>query len=295
MSKKRKIIIQVNSIENLMAESSLYIVSPIIISAFALVVSVLGYVNSNKSLKISEQEHKISEEEHILTKEKEDQKKNLTYLLDLLTATSKTFTELSDSDVFSSMDYLKSDIMQEVYENRTLDLLIKFKYLDVNEKKVSVESVHDEKFLQDELRAFLKHIEETRITVCPHLYYETSPNLPYSERFELIDIFSVLADLRQNLDDLKEFEIFIDSFDSGLLDTIEKEYNEILKLIYKTLSERNFSFKFTSDMKPSDFDKALLDSFNITKIKDKSEFMATDIKNRVDKISKELSMRILTQ
>ena len=271
-----------------MAGSSLDIVFPIIISALALIVSGLSYLNSNKSLK-------INEEEHALTKEKEDQKKNLTSFLDLLNATSKTFKQLSDTDVFDSMDYLNKDIMQEVYENKKLDLLIKFKYLYVNKRTVPIELVHSEKFIQDELRAFIKHIEETRMRVCPQLYYETSPNLPFSERFGLIGIFGVLADLRQNLDDLKEFELFIDSYDSGLLNTIENEYNEILKLIYKTLSVRNFSFEFNSDMKPSDFEKALLDSFNITKIKDKSEFMATDLKNRVDKISKELTMRILTQ
>jgi len=107
-------------------------------------------------------------------------------------------------------------------------------------------------------------------------------------------ILLALAQLRQNLDDLKEFELFINSFESGFLDIIDNEYNEILKLIYKTLSERNFSFEFNSDMKPSDIERVLLDSLNLNEIKDKSEFMATNFKNRVDKISKELTMRILT-
>lgn len=277
-----------------MVESSLYVVSPIVISGLALIVSILGYLNSNKSLKISEEEHRISEAEHKLTKEKEYQKKNLTSFLKLLNATSKTLEKFPEYIHFAGMEYLMSEIMQEVYENKKLNLLIKLKYFDVNGKKVSLETVHDEKFLNNEIKVYLDYLNNNHIIRSSNLYYETSPNIQYSEEFDLIDIFTILGRLRQNMDSLKEFELFIDSFDSGLLDTIENEYNEMLKLIYKTLSERNFSFEFTSDMKPSDIENVLLDSLNLTKIKDKSKFMGTDLKNRVDKISKELSTRILT-
>lgn len=278
-----------------MVESNLYIISPIVISGLALIVSILGYLNSNKGLKISEQEHKISEEEHKLTKEKEDQKKNLTSLLKLLNATSKTLETLPDDITFGNMDYLNTDIMQEVYENKKLNLLIKLRYLNVNNKKVSLESVYDERFLKSEIEVYLDYSKHSHMSYSSDLYYETSPQLPYSETFDISMILYTLGELRQNLDDLKEFELFIGSFDSGLLDSIENEYSEVLKLIYKTLSEKNFSFEFTSDMKPSDIEKILRDSLNLTKIKNKSEFMATFLKNIVDNISKELSMRILTQ
>lgn len=279
-----------------MAESGLYVMFPIIISALALIVSVLSYLTSNKSLKISEEEHKISEKEHELTIEKEHQKASLTALLEALNFTSKTLKELPNLSYFdSTLDRLMSDIMQVVYENKKLDLLIKLKYLYVNEQKIALELISNEKFLRNEIRVIVNNKKQVGRIGFPRVYYETTPKLPNSNFFGLTSFFSTLVNLEQNLDDLKRFELFINSFDSGFLDTINNQYDEILQSFYKTLNERTFRFEFNSDMKPSEIEQNLYESLNLTEMKDKSEFMATVIKSRVDEISKELTMRVLTQ
>ncbi|NPE29207.1 hypothetical protein HNV12_14850 [Methanococcoides sp. SA1] len=124
----------------------------IIISIFAISISILGYVNNRKNLKMNEKKLE-------LVMQKQAHKEEFESLLKNLKQTSDKLKEIPDYLYIGYLDDFISSIVREVYENKELDLLLEFTYLQINDK-VAVNAIDDKRFLEQLIKEYIADLQE---------------------------------------------------------------------------------------------------------------------------------------
>ena len=125
------------------------------------------------------------------------------------------------------------------------------------------------------------------------IYYKTDPHLSDCNVFDLLNILSAIEQVEQNIDDLTEFSIFMNNFDSVCLNCIHIECNKIKKYICDMINKKTFDLNFDHNMNEDGIEKAIYENFCLNQIKYEFDFMANDLKSDIDKIKEPLSKKIL--
>lgn len=254
----------------------------ILFSSVALLVSIFGYLDQRRKLKI------------IL--EKENERKELKKAIKALKTTSDSLKILPEYTNFGYGGLMADDILREVYENEKLDLTIELKNLEVDGKKYLVESV-DAKLLRHVIneQELVKVSNREYCMVSCTLDYNARPNVIQNEFYELGDFFSGLAYLEKNLNRLKEFEHIIDSFDSEILKNIDTNIQDILELLSDALKKKVYNLEFERTMKPTEIQNKIFIITNYTPILEKAKYLGTNVAARVDGLRSKLFELVLTK
>jgi hypothetical protein len=184
-------------------------------------------------------------------------------------------------------DLMSSDILKEVYEKEILDLKIEYKNLEaylLSERKYPIESIN-----ADLLRSIVKQFSKQDYCLgsC-RLNYSTHPNIIQNDEFDFSDFFRGLARIEKNLNEIKEFEALIDSFDTKILKDIDKNIQDILELLSSALREKVYNLKFDRNMKPSEIEFIIYGITNYAPILEKAKYLSTDVALRVDRVRSRL-------
>lgn len=258
----------------------------ILFSLVALLVSIFGYLDHRRKLKI------------IL--EKENERKELKKAIEALKTTSNSLKKLPEYTNFGYGSLMADDILREVYENEKLDLTIELKNLEVSgedcdRKKYPVESINA-RLLRNAIKESVKDVsnQDYCLMSC-NIDYNARPSIIQNEFYDLGDFFSGLAYLEKNLDKLKEFEPIIDSFDSEILKNIDTNIQDILELLSDALKKKVYNLEFERTMKPTEIQNKIFTITNYTLILEKAKYLGTNVAARVDGLRSKLFELVLTK
>lgn len=244
----------------------------ILISSIALIISVLGYLDNRRKLKI--------------VLERESERKDIKRAIEVLKTTSDELKNLPQHINFGHGAFLLENILQEVYEGGELNLRIEYKNLDTyggdGEKKYPIDSINAEM------------LRNNIYNSCT-LEYNSRPNVILNEFFEFGDFFHGLAEIDKNLNQLKEFESIVDSFDGEIIKIIDKGIQEILELLSDALKKEIYNLEFNRNMKPSEIENKIYGITNYTLILEKAKILSTDTASRVDGLRSKLFEMVLTK
>lgn len=252
----------------------------ILISSIALLISILGYLDNRKKLKI--------------VFEKENERRDIKRAIESLRVVSDELKELPQYIYFGRGGFMFDEILQEVYEKEKLDLVIQYKNLKTDRfggKEYAIESIN-----ADLLRSLVKEFSSS--VYCAGsciLDYNAYPNVITNEFLELSDFFSGLASIEKNLNKLKEHEDIIDPFDNEIIKIIDNNIQETLEILSDALKIKAYNLKFDRDMKPSDIENKIYEITNYALIRKKVEYLSKDVALKVDGLRSKLFELVLTK
>lgn len=266
----------------------------IIISLLALLISTLGYLDNRRNLKINE------ENLNIVLKD-ESNKNNLEKCWLILLETSKDLRKLGNQSFVFGIDEAASNITMHVYEMKgTFNLSIKYTYIStVNHTnsepevlKIDVDSIKSSKDFRT--KVFNYKTEDSKITFSPScsVQFTANPDIIIIDEFDLNEIFSGLAHVENDLNNLKNFEPLIRTFDSEFLEVASRNCQDIFDLLYEAIDKKSYDFNFNSSMKPSEITDILYDSINYYQIIEKMEYMSEELRDRSEELGKTLGKQI---
>lgn len=256
-----------------------------VLSVLAIIISVLGYSDSRKKLKI------------VLEKEKE--RTELKALLYELKECSEILKNIPNTFNLA-VDFFISSVKDSVYEIENLNLNLRFLYIEIwhekahtkpkqtyyESEKISISSISFPEF---------KRMCEDKSIIGYHLIFEMTPkNEKYEvDCIEFADCIYGLRDLNKIQENLKDYESIIDSFDPQFFEILQSGYIELIQILYDTLKKEYLKFSFTRDMKPSQIENIIQNNLNQNLLEEKSADHSTEIRKRIDNLRKELNLKIL--
>lgn len=259
----------------------------IIFSVIGIIILFLGYLDNRKNIKI------------LLGRENE--RLNIKNVSELLKEMSELLKGFPDFICFPPLYFICSDICKEVYENGSLNLKIEFQYI-VNSRMEEDEIEHEQKLDIDFIniksiglivKKFHNWRTENRVG-SSDLFFQIYPDVVNDYNIGLSDFFFGLSEIEEKLDELKKFEYLISSFDSSVIKTIEKTYQEILELFTDSLQKKVYELELNQNMKPSEIKNEITEILNYNQIYKKVQFMSTKASYSVDELGNELMKQFLT-
>jgi hypothetical protein len=159
--------------------------------------------------------------------------------------------------------------------------------------KIDIDSIKSSKDFRT--KAFSYKCEDSKITISPSctIQFKANPDVIIVDEFDLSEIFSGLAHIENDLNNLKGFEQLIRTFDSDFLDIVAQNCQDIFDLLYEALNKKTYNFNFNKSMKPSEITDVLYDSINYFQIVEKMEYMSEELKDRSEELGKTLGKQIL--
>lgn len=267
---------------------------PIIVSLIALVVSILGYLDNRRNLKINEKNLDI-------VLKSESNKKNIEKCWSIILETTKDLRNAENFSFIFGLDEAASNVTMNVYEmDQPLNLIIQItrlntvKYLTPEPEPFEIElnSIKDSKDFRT--KVFHYKCEDSKISYNPKcsVQFKADPDIIIFTEFDISEVLSGLAYIENDLNNLKGFEQLIRTFDSDFLEVVAKSCQEILDLIYDIVNKKTYDFKFDKSMKPSEITDTFYDSFNFYEIMQKMEYMSEELKDRSEELGKTLGKQI---
>ena len=249
------------------------IIITIFISIIALIVATLGYLDNRKKIKI------------IL--DKENERKNLNEALNELKNTSNLLKELPN-DIYLDTYFFINDVFQNVYEKNNLNLTIELQnsqFFGLEYDTNSINTISLRKIMTDAVG-----IKQNNEYYSPQLFlnFKANPNIITNTFLELGDFLSYLSEIEGTIIKLHKFEFLIDSFDSDILNKIEKTYVGILDLFVDGLHKKVNTIELNRNMKPSEIEGEVNNLLNYNQISKKIEYLSTEVAPQIDDLRKEL-------
>lgn len=276
-----------NFSEVLASEVSTFSILTLLLSIFAIIISILGYLDNKKNLKINEQNLG-------LVMEKQKQKVEFEFLLKALKETSDKLKSTPRYIYFAFLDEFILSITRDVYENNKLILSFNFTYLDYK-KKIAINTIKNEDDIVQLIKQHSTALKNENILYGVTLHFQTNLKTNMSEWFDISDIFCGFSNLEEIIEDLKHFDFLLESFDPGLIDAINQNYHDLRSLFYEGLNATIDNYEFNRDMKPSDIENYIHEALNYKQMLDKAEYMSTDLRKRVDNLKKEIAIHVLAK
>lgn len=271
---------------------------PLIISLIALLISTLGYLDNRRNLKINEENLNI-------VLKGESTKKNLEKCLSILLETSKDLKDLENQAFIFGIDEAASNITMHVLEKEEVfNLSIRYTHLNAVIHKsskpetvdIAIDSIKNSKDFR--IKAFSYKCEDSKITFKPSCtaQFIATPDIIIMNELDLGDIFFGLARIENDLNNLKNFEQLIRTFDSDFLEIVAKNCQEIFDLLYESLSKKVYNFSFDNSVKrikPSEITDVLYESINYFEIMSVMEYGSKELKDRSEELSRTIGKQIL--
>ncbi|AKB74057.1 hypothetical protein MSLAZ_0796 [Methanosarcina lacustris Z-7289] len=265
----------------------------IIVSLTALFISILGYLDNRKNLKLNEKNLNI-------VLKGESNKKNLEQCWSILLETSKDLKELEKQSFIFGIDEAASNITMHVLEKEEIfNLSIRYTCLRIvnnenpepNPLEIEINSIKNSKDFRT--KAFSYKCEDSEIVFNPSctVQFTADPAIIIIDEYDLSEIFSGLAHIENDLNNLKNFEPLIRTFDSGFLEVVDKNCQDIFDLLYEALNKKVYNFSFNNNVKrikPSEITDMFYDSINYYEIMQKMEYMSEELKDRSEELGKTL-------
>jgi len=147
-------------------------------------------------------------------------------------------------------------------------------------------------------KVFSYKCEDSKITLNPSCtaIFTANPDIIMINEFDLSEIFSGLARIENDLNNLKGFEPLIRTFDSDFIELIDRSCQGVFNSLYKALDQKVYNFSFDNSskrIKPSEITDTLYDSINYYDIMLIMEQMSEELKDRSEELSKTLGKQIL--
>ena len=274
-----------------MAESNLYIVAPIIISAFALIVSILGYVTSKKQVNIM-----VRKEYH---------KEVVRETIDGLRGINDTLKRFSYPIPFNDIDDMANCIVQELREKDNIKLSLKYESLKLSDDVFFIKSLKNSNefinLISFALRLFYRKNERGSNLYGYHgpdiessINFTIQPEILCTMSFNLGSIMTNLTKLQCDIDNLTRGQYLIDMYDPELYDLLNEKYDEILNLLYAAFSKQEHVLNLTKTMTLPEVKDILYSTLNYNHITKITTSMSPDLRKRANDLKKELAVYYLT-
>ncbi|WMW25776.1 hypothetical protein RE474_03390 [Methanolobus sediminis] len=215
----------------------------------------------------------------------------------MLKALKETSDKLKDLPMYVYIAYLDDFVLsvtRDVYENKKLVLSFEFTILQCKDK-IAINTIEIEKDIIKMIKQHSKAWKDEKVMFGINLFFQTNQNLNLGEWFDITDLFCGFSHLEEIIEDLRNFDLLLGSFDPDIIYIIAQNNNDLLNLFYEGLNSKINQVEFNSDMKPSEIETYIYDALNYTQMRDKAEYMSTDIRKRVDDLRKEIAVHVLAK
>jgi hypothetical protein len=209
-------------------------------------------------------------------------------------------------------------------------LSIKYEKLIINDNVISLNSFNDSKqfvvkvreimnsFWREGKEEWLLAKRSTKRSLIPYLLHPTknvySPSsyayhgtnavssisftmksdISRTDSLKFDTLFFKLAKLENDIANLTRVQYFIEPYDPDFYKLLEETYENIFKLLYRAFRNQGHEIEFTKNMTPQDIRDAIYGTVNYEQIIGKMIFMSLDMRERANKIKKEITVQYLT-
>lgn len=218
---------------------------------------------------------------------------------------SKDLKDLGGQAFIFGIDEAASNVTMHVLEKEEVfNLSIRYTHLNTVIYKgskseavdIAIDSIKDSKDFRN--KVFSYKCEDSKITLNPSCtaIFTANPDIIMINEFDLSEIFSGLARIENDLNNLKDFEPLIRTFDSDFIEFIDRSCQTVFNSLYGALGQKVYNFSFDNSstrIKPSEITDTLYDSINYYDIMVIMEQMSEELKDRSEELSKTLGKQIL--
>jgi hypothetical protein len=285
----------------------------IIISTCALMISILSYTNNKK-------------ETNVLM-EKERNRLYYREAVEALIVENETLKSFSNTFYFTNIDSITIFVIQQLCSKDEISLSINYEKLIINDNVIIPSSFNDSKEFVAKVRdllisfwregekkrslekksSILYFLSSLRKTDSGLFLYYQGPDVEssisftmksdslYTDYLKFDDLFFNFAKLENDISNLTRVQYLIEPYDPDFYALLEENYECIFKILYEAFRKQGHEIKLTKNMAPQEIKDALYRTVNYEQIIEKITFISSDLRERGNKLKKEITVQNLNK